>query len=102
MPMAAYPLLCQSPACGAAARYKVAACWSDGATAELKTYALCCPACLPRHFADAWRKQLACRLAPGETLDRPGVYELCRGTRDPSLLRVAELEAQLVASEEQT
>jgi hypothetical protein len=98
MPMSPYPVLCYAAGCSAPAVYKVAARWSDGTTAELKTYALSCAACLPDLFARAAEKRAACRLAPGETLEAPGVYELARGTRDATLARRPDLEAQLAAS----
>jgi hypothetical protein len=93
MPMPPYPVLCYSPGCGAAAAFKVAARWSDGVTHELKTYALACPGCLPALFRTAAAKRAACRLAPGETLDEPGVYDLGRGERDRALKRRPDLEA---------
>jgi hypothetical protein len=98
MPMSPYPVLCSAAGCKAPAVYKVAARWSDGITTELKTYALSCAACLTQLFASAAAKRNVCRLAPGETLDAPGVYELARGTRDRTLTRRPDLEAQLSAS----
>ena len=98
MPMSPYPVLCYAAGCSAPAVYKVAARWSDGTTDELKTYALACSACLPNLYAVAHTKRAACRLAPGETLDAPGVYELARGDRDRNLSRRPDLEAQLAAS----
>jgi ribosomal protein S27AE len=92
MPMPPYPVRCYAPGCGAPAAYKVAARWSDGQTDELKTYALTCPRCLPGLLAAARVKRAACRLAAGETLDEPGVYELSRGGRDRVLARRPELE----------
>src|SRR5262245_51346381 len=92
MPMSPYPVLCYAAGCSAPAEYKVAARWSDGVTHELKTYALACPACLPVLFAAAVAKRAACRLAPGETLEAPGIYELTRGARDRALTRRTDLE----------
>ena len=40
-------------------------------------------------------KRAACRLAPGETLEEPGIYELHRGGRDKTLKRRTDLEAKL-------
>ena len=97
MPMSPYPVLCYSAGCSAPAVYKVAARWSDGTTAELKTYSLACAACLAKLFASAVAKRAACRLAPGESLDSPGVYELTRGG-DRNLVRRPDLEAQLATS----
>jgi len=96
--MSPYPVLCYAPGCFSPAIYKIAARWSDGTTNELKTYALACPECLPKLFALAAAKRAACRLAPGETLEAPGIYELARGTRDRTLTRRPDLEEQLTAS----
>lgn len=92
MPMPSYPVRCYTPGCGAEAAFKVAARWSDGLTDELKTYGLACADCLAQLLAAARMKRAACRLAAGETLDEPGVFELSRGGRDASLTRRPELE----------
>ena len=83
-PLLPYPVCCT--ACGQPAGFKVAARWSDGATAELKTYALSCQPCLAVQLAKARVRWAACRRAEGETLDLPAVYE-----RD-GLARRADLE----------
>ena len=98
MSMPSYPVLCTSPGCTESAPYKIAARWSDGVTGELKTYALSCPKCLAESFYRSRAKQAACRLAPGETLESPGVYELIRGRRDPQLVRRDDLEQQLLSA----
>ena len=90
--MPPYPVLCTTPGCGHPAAYKIAARWSDGVTEELKTYALCCADCLGAAYRRACNKQAACRRAPGEVLEAPGVYELARGRRDRTLTRRPELE----------
>jgi len=95
MPIPPYPLICYQPGCGRPARYKIAARWSDGHTEELKTYALTCEACLPAWFRRSVTRQKACRIAAGETLETPGVYELVRGHRDRELARRLDLEAAL-------
>ncbi len=95
MPMPSYPVLCYSPGCTRLAAYKVAACWSDGITDELKTYSLACPECLAVLYENAGVKRAACRLAPGETLEEPGIYELHRGGRDKALTRCPQLEREL-------
>src|SRR4051794_24188152 len=92
MPMPPYPVVCYAPGCDAPAAYKIAARWSDGTTHELKTYYLACPGCLGDLFARAKVKRAACRLAAGETLDEPGIYELKRGGRDTTLVRREDLE----------
>jgi hypothetical protein len=95
MPLASYPLFCYHPGCGQPALFKIAARWSDGVTEELKTYALSCDECLAEQYSRSRAKQQACRRAPGEVLDVPGVYELARGRRDTQLARRADLEEQL-------
>jgi hypothetical protein len=97
MPMPPYPVLCYGPGCTAPAAYKVAACWSDGSTQELKTYSLTCHYCLATMYAASRAKRAACRLAPGETLDEPGIYALARGGRDQSLARLEDVETDLSA-----
>lgn len=97
MPMPPYAIRCYTRDCGELAVYKIAACWSDGVTHELKTYALTCPACLAASFRHSRAKQAACRRAPGETLEAPGIYEMTRGRRDSQLLRRPDLEQQLAA-----
>src|SRR2546422_7782165 len=97
MPMPPYPVICYRPGCGRPAEFKIAARWSDGVTQELKTYALSCRRCLPGQFAAGKRKQAACRLAPGESLEAPGIYELASGRRDTQLARRQDLEEELSA-----
>jgi hypothetical protein len=93
--MRSYPVLCYRAGCGRPAVYKIAARWSDGVTQELKTYSLTCGDCLAEQYARSRAKQAACRLAAGETLDEPGVYELARGQRDHQLVRRSDVEQQL-------
>lgn len=61
--------------CGEAATHKVAARWSDGVTVELKTYGLCCAACLPGALQSAAARWVGCRLTHGETLGPPAALE---------------------------
>jgi len=91
--MPPYPVRCYAPGCSQPAAFKIAARWSDGLTDELKTYSLVCPDCVANMFADAVERRAACRLALGETLDEPGVYEMVRGDRDRVLKRRADLES---------
>jgi hypothetical protein len=93
MLMPSYPVMCYAAGCPNRAAFKIAARWSDGITTELKTYSLACPACLAGLYASAMVKRADCRLAPGETLDEPGVYELHCGDRDQVLRRRRDLEA---------
>jgi hypothetical protein len=90
--MPPYPVLCYAKGCSREAAYKIAARWSDGITSELKTYFLACPECLATLYESAKAKKAACRLAEGETLGEPGVFELTHGRRDRELVRRADLE----------
>jgi hypothetical protein len=92
MTMPPYLVLCYAPGCGRPAQFKIAARWSDGITHELKTYYLSCSCCLARLFAEARRKHPLCRLAAGEMLEPPAVYELSSGARDQELVRREDLE----------
>ncbi len=95
MPLPPYPILCYRSGCGRPAQFKIASCWSDGLTSELKTYFLACSDCLADLYRSSCAKQSACRLAPGERLDRPSIFELERGKRDRDLKRRLDLEQQL-------
>src|SRR5262245_751328 len=95
MPMPAYSILCYTPGCNQLATFKIAARWSDGVTAELKTYGLCCADCLKAWFERARQRQAACRLTPGESLDPPGIYQMESGQRDQRLIRLENLEREL-------
>jgi hypothetical protein len=96
MPMPPYPLLCYRKGCGQLAQYKIAARWSDGITGELKTYALSCADCLGFFLQQSRQRQKACRLAPGEVLEPPGIFQLAPGQRDRNLQRLPELEEKLM------
>jgi hypothetical protein len=100
MPMPPYPIYCSQKGCGKSAEYKIASRWSDGATTELKTYALCCRECLPEYFRQSRVKNAACRRAPGEMLGAPEIYALQRGVRDLEISRRTDLEKQLIAQEQ--
>lgn len=95
MPMPSYPIYCYTKGCKNLATYKIAARWSDGLQSELKTYGLCCQECLSVWLKRSRAKQASCRLAPGETLDVPGIYRIERGVRDQQLTRLTDLEQQL-------
>jgi hypothetical protein len=95
MPLPGYTICCCTSGCPNRAVCKIASRWSDGLTEELKTYALCCRDCLAAAFRDSVRKQAACRLAEGEVLEAPGIYQLERGRRDAALVRLHDLEQQV-------
>jgi hypothetical protein len=94
MPMPPYQVFCSTHECKNTAEYKIAARWSDGVVAELKTYALSCDVHVGEWFRVAREKQKACRLTVGEIVEQPGIYHLRRGRRDQSLERLTELEQQ--------
>jgi hypothetical protein len=98
MPMPPYPVICYAAKCSNLAEFKVASRWSDGVTDELKTYFLSCHGCLAKLYTAALAKRAACRLAPGETLEIPGIYALHRGERDKTLKRRKDLEESLSES----
>lgn len=98
MAMPPYPILCYTPGCNQLASFKIAARWSDGLTSELKTYGLCCADCLKSWYQRARQRHGACRRAPGETLEAPGIYQMERGQRDQRLQRLPEMEHALVES----
>ncbi|CAN5244117.1 hypothetical protein BH10PLA2_BH10PLA2_15700 [soil metagenome] len=95
MPMPPYQVYCYRKGCGKPAVYKIAARWSDGVTHELKTYSLTCGDCLPDFFKQSQIKFAACRRAPGEMVEPPGIYSLQRGVRDVEISRQPDLEEQL-------
>jgi hypothetical protein len=97
--MPPYAVLCYTKGCGQKAVYKIAAEWSDGLTGELKTYALSCQDCLPTWYESSRAKQAACRTAPGEVLQPPGIYYLERGQHDQQLRRATEVEQELAKVE---
>jgi hypothetical protein len=93
--MPSYPVTCYHPGCTNLAVFKIAARWSDGVTQELKTYSLTCADCLAEIYQKSLTKQAACRRAPGEILEAPGIFEMARGRRDQQLQRREDLEKQL-------
>jgi hypothetical protein len=95
MAMPSYPIYCYTKGCKNLATHKIAARWSDGMVAELKTYGLCCDDCLATWFRQSREKQQAGRLAPGESLEPCGIYHLQRGARDQQLARRVDVEQQL-------
>ncbi len=96
--MPSYPIYCSSKDCKNLATYKIASKWSDGVVSELKTYGLCCEACVAKWFQVGRESFKRSRLIPNETLDQPGIYLLHRGERDQALQRLPELEVHLGAS----
>jgi hypothetical protein len=92
MSLPPYPTVCHARGCSHPAAFKLGAVWADGTTRELKTYSLCCPACLSAELTSARSRRERCRQAPGEQLGPVCVFELKTGTRDRELVRREELE----------
>jgi hypothetical protein len=90
--MCAMVVRCSMPKCGAPATYKVAARWSDGRVTELKTYGHACGEHLRSIFRAAEDRRATFRPAPGELVDKIGIYRYETGWLDWQLQRVRELE----------
>jgi hypothetical protein len=99
MPLRNYVICCYGKDCALEAVYKIASRWSDGVTGELKTYSLCCEACLAECFGQSRRKQALCRLAPGEALDPPSIFVIRKGAHDCELIRSEDREIELIKNE---
>jgi hypothetical protein len=83
---------CSAPECRASAAYKIAARWSDGRVAELKTYGFACLDHVGAVFRDSearWREYSA---GPGESIEEIAIYRFEPGKRDRSLQRLWGLE----------
>jgi len=91
--LSGYPVPCTTPGCPGAARYKIAAVWTDGLKHELKTYFLSCDACVAEHFASARAKHAACALAEGESVLAPAIFERHAAGEAGPLRRRADLES---------
>jgi len=83
---------CSHTDCREPAAYKIAARWSDGRVAELKTYGFACGEHVGVVFRDAeirWREYSA---GPGESIEELAIYRYEPGKRDRSLQRLWGLE----------
>src|SRR4051794_4776362 len=83
---------CSHPVCSEPASYKVAARWSDGRFAELKTYGFACSDHLAEVFQDAEDRRLDYTLCPGEVIEEIAIYRFEPGKRDRQLQRLWGLE----------
>lgn len=95
MPMPPYPIYCSNPECKNLAAYKIAAQWTNGLDRDLKTYGLVCDACLPSWFLSARQRHQQCRLAPGESLEAPAIFQLNPHHADRNLTRRQDLETSV-------
>ncbi len=83
---------CSQNGCPEPAAYKIAARWSDGRVAELKTYGFACSNHIGPVFHDCetrWREYTA---APGESIEEIAIYLHEPGKRDRFLQRLWGLE----------
>jgi hypothetical protein len=83
---------CSHPECRAPAAYKIAARWSDGQLAELKTYGFACSEHLGAIFRDSELRRLDYTPSPGESVEEMAIYRYEPGKRDRSLQRLWGLE----------
>jgi hypothetical protein len=83
---------CSQPDCRAPAAYKIAARWSDGNLAELKTYGFACSEHLGVIFRDSERRRSNYAPSPGESIEELAIYRHEPGKRDRFLQRLWGLE----------
>lgn len=83
---------CSFPACTAPSAYKIAARWSDGSFAELKTYGFACSEHIGQVFRDAECRHTDYPRGPGETIEELAIYRYETGKRDRQLQRLWGLE----------
>jgi len=83
---------CSHPCCSDSATYKVAAHWSHGTFAELKTYGFACSDHVGEVFQEAENRRLDYTLRPGEVIEELAIYRFEPGKRDRQLQRLRGLE----------
>ena len=83
---------CTFEGCDAAASYKIAARWSDGRFAELKSYGFACSDHLGPVFQLAEARQHEHKRAPNEVVEELAIYRFEAGKRDRQLQRLWGLE----------
>lgn len=83
---------CSHPDCRAPASYKIAARWSDGHQAELKTYGFACSEHLGDVFRDSELRRVNYIASPGESIEELAIYRHEPGKRDRFLQRLWGLE----------
>ena len=83
---------CSHPYCSDSATYKVAAHWSHGTFAELKTYGFACSDHVGEVFQEAENRRLDYTLRPGEVIEEVAIYRFEPGKRDRQLQRLRGLE----------
>lgn len=80
-----YQPRCDTPGCGREAIYKLAARWSYGNVAELKSYGMTCESCAKPRLAEARERRARISAAEGENLGDVEAYRLMPGVRDREL-----------------
>jgi hypothetical protein len=88
----AHLVTCSHEGCALGAAYKIAARWSDGRLAELKTYGFACSEHLGNVFKSAIERQERYVPSPGETIEELAIYRYEPGKRDRFLQRLWGLE----------
>jgi hypothetical protein len=85
-------VLCEISGCGAPARRKIAAPWSDGRFAELKTYGFACVDHVPDVCRLAAMRWLDYEPVKDEQVHRIGIFRLDEGKPDRLLVRDRDME----------
>ncbi len=83
---------CSYPDCRAPAAYKIAARWSDGHLAELKTYGFACSDHIGSVFRESEQRRVDHVPSPGESIEELAIYKYEAGRRDRFLQRLWGLE----------
>ena len=89
---------CSHPTCSEQAAYKIAARWTDGRLAELKTYGFACSEHLGDIFRESLGRQQHYTPGPGETIEEMAIYRYEPGkSRDRFLQRLWGLKRTTVS-----
>ncbi len=88
-------VLCGMPECEKHAAFKIAAPWSHGNFAELKSYGLACEDHFGPVFRDARRRWGLHLTSPEETIGEVGLYRFEAGRHDRQLERLDDLEKDI-------
>jgi hypothetical protein len=85
-------VVCSHPNCREPAAYKIAARWSDGRLAELKTYGFACSEHIGAVFREAETRRQNYKPAAAESIEELAIYRYEPGKRDRLLQRLWGLE----------
>jgi hypothetical protein len=83
---------CCHAECREPAAYKIAARWSDGRSAELKTYGFACSEHVGAVFRDSEQRRREYTPSPGESIEEIAIYRYDPAKRDRLLQRLWGLE----------